>query len=233
VYNFTPPDAEEDAHWRPMEDQEPLSVKLEDGAFGLPETPLASGGASTAEAPAPAAKAVTTKKQPKKAVFASDASAAPAAATARPPRSAGSTVALVVACVAALLGGNAALDSIAGALFPTLFASPELTAAASTAGSAEGPMPVPLPLAISGMVFISTLLGLLSDRVPPLTKLRLITRLVCALPAAAVYIWVAAKCNAEMAEKETYALHTLPTTALLTNGPFGKHTSKPPVACNA
>ena len=223
IYNFTPPDAEEDAHWRPDEEHAPLNFALEGGAFGPPETPLASGTG----APAPAsAKPAATKKQPKKAVFTSDAAPAPVTARPpRPPRSAGSTAALVVACVAALLGGNAALDSIAGALFPTLFASPELAAAAAAAaasggaGSAEGAMAVPLPLAISGMVFTATLLGLLSS-VPPLTRLRLLTRLICALPAAAVYVWVAAKCNAEMAAKETFELHTLPTAALLTAGPF-------------
>jgi protein-S-isoprenylcysteine O-methyltransferase Ste14 len=243
VYNFTPPSPGGDAHWRPAAEHEQRNLTLDDESFGAPETPLADVPAAAAAEPTAAVAAATAPAAPKKAVFApaNAAGAAPPARKSRPPRSAGSTAALAVACVAVLLGGNLALDSLAGILFPSLFATRDATAAAAaaadtaTAGleqeAAEGAMPVPLPLAISGMVFTATLCGLLppASDLAPICSLGWAARLACGLPCIVVYLWTAASCNTLMEAEGTFALHTLPTSALLTSGPYAL--SRHPLYC--
>ena len=232
VYNFTPPSPGGDAHWRPADEHEQWSIELSDGSLGQPETPLrvTPGTGFTNSA------VQAEKTAPKKAVFATARSSAEQSEQSvprlRPQRSVASTAALAVACVAVLLGGNLALDTLASFLFPSLFATREAAAVhdreADSIG-AEGAMPVGLPLAISGMVFVATLLGMLVSSVPPLCSLGWMVRLACGVPCAGVYIWIAARCNTLMEAHGTYALHTLPTTSLLTTGPY--EFSRHPLYC--
>jgi protein-S-isoprenylcysteine O-methyltransferase Ste14 len=237
VYNFTPPSPGGDAHWRPADEHEQWTIELDSGSFGSPETPLRD----TASASVPAATVTTAattggagSAPPKKAGFtpADGVPIAHAARKSRSQRSAGSTAALAVACAAMLLGGNLALDTLASFLFPSLFATRESAVAHGHDGDlegAEGALPVALPLAISGMVFVATLLGMLVSDVPAMCSLRWPIRLLCAVPCAGAYIWVAASCNTLMEAHETYALHTLPTSSLLTTGPY--EFSRHPLYC--
>lgn len=228
IYNFTPPSPGGDAHWRPADEHEQWSIELDDSSFGPPETPLRGTPGST-----PAVSRGAENGAQRKAVFAAAAGVDHhAVRKPRPQRSAGSTAALAAACVAVLLGGNLALDTLAIFLFPSLFATRESAVAHGLDGDlegAEGAMPVALPLAISGMVFVATLLGMLVPDIPPLCCLGWPIRLLCGVPCAGFYIWVAATCNALMEAHGTYALHTLPTSSLLTTGPYAY--SRHPLYC--
>ena len=218
VYNFTPPSPGGEAHWRPASPLERLCLEPEDNTFGAPETPLDDAAAS-APKPAPAKKAAAQAAKP--------AAAAAAPRPERPPRSASSKAALAVACAAVLGGGNAALDTLASALFPSLFASPDELPADGE--GAEGAMPVPLPLAITGMIFAATLASVMGVAVPPLCPLGWRARMPPAAAAIALYVWTAHQTNAQMSAAGTHPTHSLPTTHLLTEGPFGW--SRHPLYC--